>query len=80
MEPVSLDSLEIHRSALLLTLPSDSMLADRLRDMGLRIGTEIVKTAAAPSGDPLLVSFGTSRLALRRDICREITVIPTEGI
>ena len=68
-----LSSLSAGERAEILSLGPDA-LASRLRDMGLAVGEEVRVVRRAPLGDPLEVEAGDTRLALREQDARQITV------
>jgi ferrous iron transport protein A len=55
----------------------DPAIANRLIEMGLDEGVEVVPLHAAPlGGDPIAVRVGTSKIALRRALARAVLVAP----
>ena len=59
---------------------ADDLIARRLRDLGFVAGEPVRIVARAPlGGDPLLVSIGFTRFALRRSEAARITVSPIKS-
>ena len=56
------------------SLGGDSVVRERLHEMGLRTGMIITILGRAPFGGPLLVRFNTSFLALRNEEAQCATV------
>lgn len=55
-------------------LPGDHLLANRLREMGLLLGTEITFIRKAPLGDPLEFRLRGYSLSLRKKDAEQVLV------
>ncbi|MEZ5464670.1 MAG: FeoA family protein [Lysobacteraceae bacterium] len=59
---------------------ADDLIARRLRDLGFVPGEPVRIVARAPlGGDPLLVTIGFTRFALRRSEAARITIAPVDA-
>jgi Fe2+ transport system protein FeoA len=58
---------------------NDSLLAQRLADLGLTPGTEFVIVKTAPLGDPVEIEFRGTRLCVRRHEFAELEYEKIEG-
>ena len=61
--------------ATIVNLPAD---ASRLLWHGVRVGATVVVEADAPLGGPRIICLGSSRLALAREVTRDVVVRPNE--
>lgn len=59
-----------------VAVDGDDVLARRLADHGLWLGTTVEKLTTAPLGDPMLFRLRGYRLALRRDEAARVLVAP----
>jgi ferrous iron transport protein A len=74
---MTLDQLEIGKTAVITAVGGQGPLRLRLLDMGLIPRTEVTLIKVAPMGDPIELRIRGYELTLRKDDCRNITV--TEG-
>lgn len=70
--PMSLYDLKIGQSGIIEKVTGNSKLAKRLLALGCIEGTEITVKGVAPLGDPLIINFRGSDLALRKKDAKNI--------
>ena len=75
-DAVSLAELATGRSARVLEVRGDAMLAGRMEAMGILPGTIITKKSAIPYHGPIVVAKGSVQLAISHDMGRSILVEP----
>lgn len=73
---VSLAELETGRSARVLEVRGDALLAGRMEAMGIVPGSVIMKKSAIPSHGPIVVAKGPVQLAISHDMGRSVLVEP----
>jgi ferrous iron transport protein A len=73
----TLDQLRIGEKGRIQNVAGEPALVQRLLEMGLLEGEEVQVLAIAPLGDPVEISFGFSRVSLRR---REAAGIQVEKV
>ena len=73
---MNLSQLEPGRSALIVSIEGDDVLAVRLMEMGLLDGEEITAIGRAPMGDPTEFALRGYRLSLRRNESDRIQITP----
>jgi len=71
---VSLTQLESNEEGVIIELPRDECIANRLREMGLLPGTTIVFVRRAPLGDPIEIRLRGYSLSLRKSEAGEVIV------
>ena len=65
-----LSDLKVGQHARVVSMEEGFVVIDRLREMGLTVGTEFKVLKVAPLGDPMEITFRSQRLCLRRaDVC-----------
>jgi ferrous iron transport protein A len=77
MEPnrtLSLDHLEIGQSARIAQMDLKPTDAQRLMEMGLTVGTEVILVRRAPLRYPVVIQTRGSHLSLRKSVARSIRV------
>lgn len=76
-KPLSLSdpSLKPGHTVEVQSLCGESILSERLHEMGLRAGMRVTILGKAPFGGPLLIRYKTSFLALRNEEAECATVI-----
>lgn len=74
---MTLDQLQIGRSATITAVGGEGPLRLRLLDMGLIPRTRVKLIKIAPMGDPIEIQIRGYELTLRKEDCRNITI--TEG-
>jgi len=74
---LTLDQLRIGEKGRILDVAGEPALVQRLLEMGLLEGEIVQVLALAPLGDPIEISFGNSRISLRR---REAAGIHVERV
>ncbi|HEV3144049.1 MAG TPA: ferrous iron transport protein A [Gemmataceae bacterium] len=74
---LTLDQLRIGEKGQIQNVSGEPALVQRLLEMGLLEGEVVQVLAVAPLGDPIEISFGFSRVSLRR---REAAGIQLERI
>jgi ferrous iron transport protein A len=76
---ISLSELQPNEEAVVLELPKEERIANRLREMGLLPGTTIVFVRRAPLGDPLEIRLRGYSLSLRQNEAVSILVKRTQA-
>jgi Fe2+ transport system protein FeoA len=76
---ISLSELQPNEEAVVLELPKEERIANRLREMGLLPGTTIVFVRRAPLGDPLEIRLRGYSLSLRQNEAASILVKRTQA-
>ncbi len=71
---MTLNELEIGKTAKVVKLLGEGAVKRRIMDMGLTKGTEVTLTKIAPLGDPIEVTVRGYELSLRRDEAVKIEV------
>jgi Fe2+ transport system protein FeoA len=71
---VPLTQLQSNEEGIVLELPRDERVANRLREMGLLPGTTIMFVRRAPLGDPIEIRLRGYSLSLREKEAVEILV------
>ncbi len=71
---IPLAQLESNEEGVVIELPRDERIANRLREMGLLPGTTIVFVRRAPLGDPIEIRLRGYSLSLRKSEAGEIIV------
>lgn len=71
---VPLTKLQSNEEGIVLELPRDERVANRLREMGLLPGTTIMFVRRAPLGDPIEIRLRGYSLSLREKEAVEILV------
>lgn len=75
-DKVNLAELQSGRRARVSRLAGSEVLTGRLRAMGIRPGTVIVKKSAIMAGGPIVVEKGSTQFAVGRDMALSIIVEP----
>ncbi|RMH01677.1 MAG: ferrous iron transport protein A [Planctomycetota bacterium] len=70
----TLADLSRHERATVLTVQEDGPAAERLRELGLCPGTEVVLDRQAPFGGPMVFRLRGYRLCLRPSEARRVAV------
>ena len=78
MERMTLNELEIGRSATVLTVGGEGALRRHLLDMGLTPKTTVTVRKRAPLGDPIELRLRGYELTLRLEDAKKITVAPLD--
>lgn len=76
-EMVSIDQLPVGSSATVMELSNDS-LSLKLMEMGLIPGKTLKVMKRASYGDPLVIRYGDTTLALRKNEAQKVWVKPLE--
>lgn len=71
---MTLDQLRIGRKSHIITVNGKGALRDRLLDMGLTPGTEVMVRRMAPFGDPIEILLRGYELTLRLEDAKNIEV------
>ncbi len=74
---ISITNLKVGQSATICNIKAETILARRLRDMGLSTGMKLTVTNRAPLGCPIVVSLDGYEISLR---CEEAAQILVEKI
>ena len=69
-----LANLRDGEQAVIESVLGGSQMQARLENMGLRPGKTVTKLSAMPSGGPVMVECGGSRIALGRQIAQSVLV------
>lgn len=56
-----------HQKATISGFTGDSHFCDRLKELGIHLGVEVIFVGGAPLGGPRLFRFGNTVLALRKE-------------
>lgn len=75
---LTLDKLEIGKTAKIVAVNGEGALRGRLLDMGLTPHTAVTVRKVAPMGDPIEIELRGYELTLRKEDAREI-VVTQEG-
>ncbi len=73
---ISLTELSVGSRASVTSFGEMNEFTERLQELGLIPGTEIMLVRRAPFSGPMEVAFGTMRLALRPDDSNKVMVTP----
>ncbi|MCF7729631.1 MAG: ferrous iron transport protein A [Chthoniobacterales bacterium] len=76
---ISLSELQPNEEAVVLELPKEEQIANRLREMGLLPGTTIIFVRRAPLGDPIEIRLRGYSLSLRQNEAASILVKRTQA-
>ena len=71
---MTLNELEIEKTAKIVRLNGDGAVKRRIMDMGLTKGTEVTVRKVAPLGDPIEITVRGYELSLRKDEAVKIEV------
>ena len=71
---MTLDELEIGKTAKVARLLGEGPVKRRIMDMGLTKGTEVTVRKVAPLGDPIEITVRGYELSLRKDEAAKIEV------
>ncbi len=71
---MTLDKLQIGKTAVISAVGGEGALRCRLLDMGLIPGTKVTVIKIAPLGDPLELSLRGYALSIRKDDASKITL------
>ena len=71
---MTLNELEIGKTAKIVRLNGDGAVKRRIMDMGLTKGTEVTVRKVAPLGDPIEITVRGYELSLRKDEAVKIEV------
>ena len=74
-----IDELMPGQNGIIESVGGEGELRDRLLDMGLTPGTNILMRKAAPLGDPLQISLRGYELTIRKVDAARISVKPSAG-
>lgn len=77
---MTLDMLDIGKSAVITAVGGDGALRCRLLDMGIIPRTRVTVRKAAPMGDPIEIHLRGYELTIRLDDAKKIEIIPDEGV
>ncbi|MBQ9132526.1 MAG: ferrous iron transport protein A [Clostridia bacterium] len=77
-QPLCLDGLSIGQRAVVTGLCREDPMRRRLRELGMIEGTVVECVGKSPFGDPSAYLIRGAVIALRRQDCHGITVIPLE--
>lgn len=72
---MTLNDLQIGKSALITSVGGQGPLRLRLLDMGLIPKTKVTLTKIAPLGDPLEIELRGYSLTIRREDAKQITIL-----
>lgn len=75
---MTLDKLEIGKTAVIRKVNGEGALRCRLLDMGLIPGTKVMIRKVAPMGDPVELHIRGYELTVRVDDAKEIEVEPAD--
>lgn len=75
---MTLNQLEVGKSAVIKTVGGEGALRRRLLDMGLTPKTKVSVRKVAPLGDPIELSLRGYELTIRLEDARKIEVTPAE--
>ncbi|MCR5838926.1 MAG: ferrous iron transport protein A [Kiritimatiellae bacterium] len=71
---MTLNELEIGKTAKIVRLSGEGAVKRRIMDMGLTKGTEVTVRKVAPLGDPIEITVRGYELSLRKDEAVKIEV------
>lgn len=71
---MTLNELEIGKTAKIVRLDGEGAVKRRIMDMGLTKGTEVTVRKIAPLGDPIEITVRGYELSLRKDEASKIEV------
>lgn len=71
---MTLDQLELGKTATVLKLTGDSAFKRRLMEMGVTAGSEVQAVRRAPLGDPLDIKIRGYHLSLRKEEAAAIEI------
>ena len=71
---MTLNELEIGKSAKVIRLHGEGAVKRRIMDMGLTKGTEVTVRKVAPLGDPIEITVRGYELSIRKDEAASIEV------
>lgn len=71
---MTLNELEIGKTAKIVRLNGEGAVKRRIMDMGLTKGTEVTVRKIAPLGDPIEITVRGYELSLRKDEASKIEV------
>ena len=71
---MTLNELEIGKSAKVIRLNGEGAVKRRIMDMGLTKGTEVTVRKVAPLGDPIEITVRGYELSIRKDEAASIEV------
>ena len=72
---MTLNELEIGKTAKIVRLDGEGAVKRRIMDMGLTKGTEVTVRKIAPLGDPIEITVRGYELSLRKDEAVKIEVV-----
>lgn len=72
---MTLNELEIGKTAKVAKLLGEGAVKRRIMDMGLTKGTEVTLNKVAPLGDPIEVTVRGYELSIRRDEAMKIEIV-----
>lgn len=77
---MTLDKLQIGKTAVIITVEGEEKLRCHLLDMGLIPHTEVAVRKTAPLGDPIEISLRGYTMTIRKDDAAKIEVRPLEEV
>ncbi len=75
---ITLDKIKPHQRVCVINLNIEGEMRRRLIDIGLIEDTEITCIGISPLGDPIAILIRGAVIALRKSVCKKITVSPLE--
>ena len=78
VEKRALESIPAGKSGRLVELALESAECQRLMEMGMTPGTEVLVLKRAPLGDPIEIVVRGGHLSIRKEVACAITVSPLE--
>lgn len=73
-EPMALTEVADGTPVTVVEISGGRVLHDRLRSLGIRVGTHLVKVSASLGHGPLVVRHGRAQTALGYSICQKVIV------
>lgn len=77
---MTLDKLQIGKTATIISVGGEEKLRCHLLDMGLIPHTEVFMRKTAPLGDPMEISLRGYTMTIRKDDAAKIEVRPAEEV
>ena len=77
-EERTLEAIPAGRKGRLVELALEPAESQRLMEMGMTPGTDVLVLKRAPLGDPIEIVVRGGHLSIRKDVARAITVLPLE--
>ena len=75
---MKLSELEVGKKAKVIKINLNSLIGQRLSNLGLTVGVDVCVLRYAPFGDPIEISLRNFCLAIRRETAENIMVIEYE--